>query len=201
MKRSVIRERRPRISLRYLGFTALPATFGQAYFWYFLLAPRRAQRGHGHVQASFVACRLVLVDDALGRHAIDDGDGGPIGGGGRVLVFRLYRPRHLLDGRAQGRPPALVMGTAFLGLACPFAGRWRIGQAMKSSTVREMGRNYAGSGKGCQRYLLIGVARSGSRDQRPEWGRKARISKGHFPMVSWAVVPRPWEPPPHEVAR
>lgn len=69
-----------------------------------------------------MAGRLVLIDDALIDHAVDDRDGFLVGGRGRVLVARIAGIDDILDFAAQQRAQAHIMLTGLFRLTGALTG-------------------------------------------------------------------------------
>jgi Tfp pilus assembly ATPase PilU len=67
---------------------------------------------------------LVLENQALGRHAVEQRDGATVGGLGSGLVAGVDRLDHLLDLGAHHAALAGIPLAALLGLACALAGLW-----------------------------------------------------------------------------
>ena len=80
------------------------------------------------VQAALVAGSRVLVDQAAGRHAVQQGHGGAVAGTGSVGIAGADRSQHALDGRAQHRATAGVVGAVIVILTGAFDGLGAIGQ-------------------------------------------------------------------------
>src|SRR5688500_1058854 len=95
---------------------------------------RSAIRGSGLLQrldvradAALVARRLVLVDQAAGRVAVEDRHGGRVRGLGGRRVLGFQRLEDLLDGGAQHRTLAGIAGVADDGLLGALLGGLDVG--------------------------------------------------------------------------
>ncbi len=100
---------------------------------------RRRLLAQGHdafIQPALVAGRLVLVDQATGRGAVQQRHCHTILGGRCVGVTGPDRRQYPLDSSAKRRPAAGIAQTVIIVLARTLDGLWAIGQGKIPSSKR-----------------------------------------------------------------